>query len=373
MNFHFSDEQQMLSDAAQRFTRDEYGFHTVYRPALVSTHGYSAAHWQRYAQFGWLGLGLPEDFDGLGCSFIETTIILEALGGALALEPYIPTAVLGASLVDLSGNQAQRSALLPGIANGSVMLALAHSEPERRFSLDTLPQTRAQRGAAGWLLNGTKTLAWQAGSADYLIVSATLDGEHALFLIDARADGLSVRDYPLIDGTHAADIALRDVCAADDALLARGIPACALLDQAVDRAILGMSAMALGAIEAVLEITNKYIKERKQFGQAIGAFQASQHRMAEMFIESQEARSAFYRALAHLDDEAGARKAAVSSAKVVIAHAGRLIAGLAIQLHGGYGVTEEYEVSHYYKKLMCYEQLLGDTDFHLTRYAQLMS
>lgn len=372
MNFHFTDEQQMLSDAAERFTRDEYEFHDTYRPALASATGYSMAHWQQYAEFGWLALGLPEDVEGLGCSFVETTIVLDALGKALALEPYVPTAVLGAHLVDRSGNQTQRTALLPGVASGSIMLALAHNEPERRFSLESVPRTAAQPQAGGWSLDGTKMLAWQADSASHLIVSASLEGELALFLVDAGNPGLTLQSYPLIDGTHAADIVLRSVQLADDALLARGAAARALLEEAVDRAIVGMSAMAVGAIEAVLDITSDYIKERKQFGQAIGAFQASQHRMAEMFIEAQEARSSLYRALAHLDGEAALRKAAVSSTKVVVSHAGRLVTGLAIQLHGGYGVTDEYQVSHYYKKLMCYEQLFGDTDFHLKRYAELM-
>lgn len=373
MDFHLNEEQQMLRDSAQRFTRDEYDFHTVYRPAKAKAPGYSEPHWQQYAEFGWLGLALPEDVGGLGCSFIEAALVMEALGSVLALEPYVSTALLGATLVDRSDNQSQRHAVLPALIEGRLKLALAHNEPGRHFDLDRPPSTTATRAGAGWSLAGAKTLVLHGAAADRLIVSATLDGALALFIVDVASKGVASSDYPLIDGARAADIRFDATPLPAEALLAAGPAAQALLDEAVDRAILGMSAEAIGAIDTVLTLTSDYIKTRKQFGQAIGNFQALQHRMAEMFVEAQEARSIFYRGAAHLDADAATRKAAISSVKVVVSHAGLFVAGQGIQLHGGYGCTDEYQVSHYYKKLMTYEKLFGDTDFHLSRYASSMT
>jgi alkylation response protein AidB-like acyl-CoA dehydrogenase len=220
----------------------------------------------------------------------------------------------------------------------------------------------------GYVLDGVKTLAFDAPSADQFIVSARFGNGFALFLVPRDADGVSVNAYPLIDGSRAADIEFRSVRLPGSALLVDPSRALDVLEEAVDRTVLAQVAEALGAMEAVLEITNAYIKQRVQFGQPIGKFQALQHRMAEMFVEVQETRSILYRGLALLEAPVAERKRAISAAKVVASNAARFVGAQGIQLHGGIGMTDEYAVGHYYKKLIAFEKRFGDTEFHVARY-----
>jgi alkylation response protein AidB-like acyl-CoA dehydrogenase len=247
-------------------------------------------------------------------------------------------------------------------------MALAHAEPGARYDLSAVESTKATPAGDGYVIEGVKTLAFDAPSADQLIVSARMDGEFGLFLIPRDAQGVELSAYPLIDGTRAADVTLRSVCLPRSALLVEPGRALEILEEAIDRTVLAQVAEALGAMEAVLEITSAYIKQRVQFGQPIGKFQALQHRMAEMFVEVQETRSIMYRGIALVGAEPAERKRAVSAAKVVASNAGKFVGGQGIQLHGGIGMTEEYAVGHYYKKLVAFEKRYGDTDYHVSRY-----
>ncbi|CAN7471758.1 acyl-CoA dehydrogenase family protein [Variovorax sp. LjRoot290] len=370
MDFNLSEEQQMLRDAANRYVREQYGFEA--RRRLQAAGSASTPHWAQYAEMGWLGLGIPEAFGGLGCSFVETALVAEELGRALALEPFIGCAVLAARLVETADAPVfaahRRVELLEAIAGGALQIALAHSEPASRYELDAASTTARAEGE-GFVIEGTKLMIPGALGADHFIVSARVADEGlALFLVDRSA--ATLHGYPLIDGTLAADLELRSVFVAADARLTAPGAGLATLEEALDRAALAQVAEALGCMEAVLETSSEYLKTRQQFGQPIGRFQALQHRMSEMFVEVQETRSILYRGIASLDGAPAARRQAVSAAKVLLASSARFVGGQGIQLHGGIGLTDEYPIGHYYKRLLALTTLYGDGDWHLGRFVE---
>jgi len=369
MDFNLTGEQQMLRESASRFVREQYGFEA--RRQWAAAGGWSPQRWRQYAEMGWLALSIPEAFGGLGCGFVETTLVAEELGRGMALEPFTGCAVLAARLIEQGAAPAfveRREALLAGIAGGTTIALLAHSEPASRFELDCVG-TRARQGGGGWQLDGIKLMVAGAPCATHFIVSARIEGEGtALFLVPREA--VVLHPYPLIDGTQAADLELREVMLSADALLAGPDSAAKLLEEALDRAVLADVAEALGCMEAVMQLTSEYLKTRHQFGQAIGKFQALQHRMAEMFVEVQETRSILYRGIAQLEAAPAARRQAVSAAKVMLGTAAAFVGGQGIQLHGGIGMTDEYQIGHYYKRLLALEKLHGDSDWHLDRFIQ---
>jgi alkylation response protein AidB-like acyl-CoA dehydrogenase len=370
MDFNLTDEQQMLRDGVRRFAVERYSFEARKR-LLATTERFSAENWSTYAELGWLALALPEDAGGLGCSFVELAIVMQELGRVLALEPYATSAILGAHIIGASENKSQRAQVLSQIGTGQLRVALAHSEPDARYELEAVRAT-AQATEDGYVLSGVKTLVFDAPSADRLIVSAALAGEGSfgLFIVPTDASGVVMDAYPLIDGTRAADIELKAVHLPKLALLVEPRRALDVLEEAIDRTVLAQVAEALGAMEAVLEITNGYLKQRVQFGQPIGKFQALQHRMAEMFVEVQQTRSILYRGMALLEAAPAERKCAVSAAKVAACNAGKFVGAQGIQLHGGIGMTEEHSIGHYYKKLAAFEKRFGDTEFHISRYVE---
>jgi len=369
MDFNLTDEQQMLRDSAARVVREQYGFEV--RRHLVATSGWSPERWAQYAEMGWLALGVPEELGGLGCGFVETALVAEELGRGMVLEPFIGCSVFAARLIERADAPAfapRRAELLQAMLSGTLQVAVGYAGPSSRFELDDAG-VRARADGEVFVLDGVKMMVPAVGAADHLIVSAALDGgEFALFLVPSQA--LRVHAYALIDGTRAGDVELASVRVAADARLSAPGRGLALLEDGLDRAALAQVAEGLGCMEAVLEITSEYLKTRQQFGQPIGKFQALQHRMAEMFVEVQETRSILYRGIAHLDDTPALRRQAVSAAKVILASAGRFVGGQGIQLHGGIGLTDEYQIGHYYKRLLVLEKMYGDGDWHLGRFVQ---
>jgi len=371
MDFNLSEEQQMLRDGADRYLSEHYAFEQ--RGAILATDSRcNEQQWRQYAELGWLALSLPEANGGLGASFIETSLLLEAMGRRLVLEPYATTAVLAARILERGSNSSLRAALLPEIAAGTLRIALAHEETGFRSRPIAL-QTHARRDGAHFRLDGCKLLAYDAPNAGKLLVTARFESSDApsIWLLDREMPGVQLDGYPLIDGTLAADVVLSGAHVPAEALIAG--PDCAeeVLEEALDRLVLGRVAEALGAMETVIQITAEQLRNRSQFGQPLSRFQALQHRMAEMFIEAQETRSILYRGLAAIDSASAERQAAVSAAKVVAAAAGRIVGGQGIQLHGAVGVTEEYRVGHYFKRLIVLEKAYGDADYHLARLAGL--
>ena len=367
MIFERTDEQRMMQEGAERFIRDQYRFEAR-KAVAASQAGWSTAHWENFAELGWLALLIPEAAGGLGFAFTDVAVLLEAFGNGLVLEPFISTAVLGAFILE----QADRLEELEAVATGTLRLALAHEEPGERHQRGNAG-TIGRRTASGFSLTGTKTVVLDGPAADQFIVSASIEGEDglALFLVPSNSPGLQRNDYPLIDSTRACDLELSGVALPSANLLAAGGAGIRILNEALDRAVLAQSAEALGAMETVMQLTAEYIKTRVQFGQPIGKFQALQHRMAEMFTHAESARSMLLQGLAALEAEPAIREAAVSATKIAISKAGFFVGAEGMQLHGGMGMTEETAVGHYFKRLVALEKTYGDRDWHLDRFIRL--
>ncbi|WP_236200995.1 acyl-CoA dehydrogenase family protein [Pseudomonas pseudonitroreducens] len=369
MNFDLSDEQKMLADSAERYIRDRYPFEER-RHVFSNPNGFSRQQWQHFADMGWLALGIPEECGGLGGSAFDQALLMEQLGGGLVVEPVVDTAILCARLLQASENLELRERLLGRIAAGEVVLALAHQEGHSRHEYDTEVLTKARPVAGGWSLSGVKHRVFHGGSSDHWLVSAEIEGtgDLALFLVDRHPVGANLESYELIDGSRAADIVFDHVMVAESALLLRGEATQEALEEALDYAILAMSAACLGSMEFVMALTADYLKTRIQYGKPLAQFQALQHRMAEMFVETDQARSMLYSAIRAFESgDAAARRQSASGAKVIVARAQYFVSGQGIQLHGGIGTTDEYVVGHHYKAAVMYDKRFGDSEFHLDR------
>ncbi len=452
MDFSLTQEQQALQDSVRRFCEREYGFEQR-RQLLGRPEGFARAHWATFAELGWLGAGLAEEAGGYGGGPVETMIILEQMGRALVLEPFLSCAVLAAQAIAALAPPGQREALLEPIIAGERLVALAHDGPA---------ETTAERRGTGYRLNGRKNFVLGGPSADLLLVSARAetprpsgydthtsraipleappplrgrstthsvggwgvlppqgesnrtgrrrnhhpppDGQSAvdlplkgggdlkalemceasspsgerdgisagisLFTVDPAGPGVTRHDYHAVDGRRVSDILLDDVELGPDALIGEEGTALAAIELAIDHGVIGLCAEAVGAMDAALWLTRDYLKTRRQFGQTINNFQALQHRMADMLIETELARSMLYRGVAALaETDPATRRKGVSAAKAQIGEAGYFVGGQAVQLHGAIGVTEEYSVGHYFKRLTLVRGLFGTTDSHLARFA----
>jgi pimeloyl-CoA dehydrogenase small subunit len=303
-------------------------------------------------------------------------LTIEAFGRALALEPYLETVVLGGGFLRHGGNEAQASELIPRIAAGELTLAFAHTERQSRFDLFDV-ETRARRDGTGFVLEGDKGVVLHGDSADKLIVTARTAGGRrdrsgiGLFLVDARAPGVSRRGYPTQDGLRAAEVSLASVRVGPEAVIGdpeNGLP---LIERIVDEAMAALSAEAIGCMGEMHALTVEYLKTRRQFGVAIGAFQALQHRAVDMFVALEQARSmAMFATMMAASEDAAERRKAVAAAKVQIGRSARFVGQQAIQLHGGVGMTMEFKVGHYFKRVTMIDTLFGDADHHLAKVAE---
>lgn len=365
MDFAKSDIQAMLLDSAERLLSETSGVE-YWREQRESALGFDEARWTQFAELGWLALPVPEEAGGLNGTIEDVALLNVALGKALATEPYVSTVVLA----DHVFKQAGRTDLLGEIAGGALRVALAHQENGAHpLSVDAA-DTVARPSGDGYVLSGAKIMALDAPSAGKLVVSARIEGEEGvgLFLVDADQAGVESESYALIDGSRAADIRFVDAVLPADALLVGGNRGAMVLREAIDRASIALMAQAVGAMEAANKVCGAYVQERKQFGNAIGSFQAIQHIMADMFVAAHQARSMLYHALANADRDEAERSAALSAARLVIGDAGQLVSRNGIQVHGGYGLTDEYAIGHYFRRLMCLEKLFGDLTLHGERF-----
>jgi pimeloyl-CoA dehydrogenase small subunit len=379
MDFDLDEDQHLLKDSVGRMLAVRYGDLSKRQNYMAEPEGFSRAVWAEYAEAGILALPIDAAHGGLGGGPIETMIFMQEFGQALAVEPWLTSSVLCGTLLRLSGNRTLADAILPAVAAGTAVLALAHQERASRFDLAAVG-LRARRDGDQYVLEGDKSLVIGGGAADFLVVAARTAGEagdpHGLTLlvVDARSSGISRHVYPTQDGFQAADIAFRQVAVPHNHALGEidgGLP---LLTRAVDEAIAGVCAEAVGAMDALLQMTVEYLKTRRQFGVPIGSFQALQHRAVEMHIMLEQARSmALFAAFAIADEDATRRRLAVSAAKVQIGRAARFIGQQAVQLHGGIAMTMEYKGGHYFKRLTMIEQQFGDTEHHLRCVAALGS
>ncbi len=371
MNFDYNEEQQLLADSVRRFVQKDYDFEQR-RAILASAEGYSEDVWRTFADMGLLALPLAPDYGGFGGGAVDLMSVMEAFGEGLVLEPYLATIGLGARLVARAGSDAQKRAILPRIAEGKLKLAFAHTEKDARYDLARVA-TLATKAAGGWTLEGEKKVVLGAPSADWLVVSATSGAGVSLFLVERKAAGVALKPYRTLDGLRAADVALKRVQVGADALLGGEGKALGAIEEAVDFATALVCAEAVGAMKYANEATLEYLKTRKQFGVPIGTFQALQHRMVDMFVAAEQARSMATLAASKADTATDVveRKRAISAAKIRIADACRHISQESVQLHGGMGMSEEMKVSHAFRRLTIIERQFGDADHHLERFATL--
>ncbi|SCW60391.1 Acyl-CoA dehydrogenase [Sphingobium faniae] len=369
MDFAKSDIQAMLLDSADRLLSENADVE-YWRHQRGGALGFDEARWARFAELGWLALPVPEAAGGLDGSIEDIALLNIALGKALATEPYVSTVVLADHVLKQAADQLRAMELLGDIAGGTLRIALAHQENGAHPLGVEARGTVARASGDGYVLSGAKIMALDAPSAGQFIISARIEGEEGtgLFLVPADAAGLSIEPYALIDGTRAADLAFADVALPAGALLVGGNRGAAVLREAIDRASIALMAQAVGAMEAANKVCGAYVQERKQFGTAIGSFQAIQHIMADNFIAAHQARSMLYHALANADQDEATRSAALSAARLVIGEAGQVVSRNGIQVHGGYGLTDEYAIGHYFRRLMCIEKQYGDLIQHGERF-----
>ena len=369
-----SDEQRLLRESADRFVNETYT--ADHRRRIASEPlGFSTKIWKQFAELGWLAMPIAEDHGGLGGGAIEIGILMEAFGRGLVSEPYLSTVVIGASLISECGTEAQKQTLLPKIADGSLVLAFAHSERQARFDLADV-RTTAKKTPDGWRLDGHKTAVLDGHAAGQIIVSARVDAgtgaaKLCLFLLPQDVRGLTTRDFPRLGGGRACNLDLLDVQLPADALLGDGTDALPAIEAVVDRAMAALGAEAVGIMQTLLDQTLEYTKIRKQFGRPLSANQVIRHRLADMAMQCDEARSMALRAALMADAEPVARSRAASGAKAKIGKCARFVAEQSVQLHGAMGVTEELDIGLYFKRLLAFDTLFGGSAHHYRRHATL--
>lgn len=370
MDFDLTEEQSILKDSLDRLVADKYGFEQR-KKYLASPEGWSAEMWRSYAEMGLMALPFAEADGGIGGGPVETMIVMEALGRVLALEPYLPTVVLGGGFLRLGGSAEQRAEFVPGIVDGSRKLAFAQAERHSRYDLHHV-ETTARRDGSGYVLNGAKGVVLHGDSADTLVVTARTaggtrdEGGIGVFLVDANAPGVLRQSYAMQDGLRAAEIRLDGVKVGADAVLGDPEGGLPLVRRVVDQAIAALAAEAVGVMTAMHALTLDYIKVRKQFGVPIGMFQVLQHKAVDIYVALEQARSiALYATMMADSDDAAERARAMHAAKVEIGRGGRLAGENAIQLHGGVGMTMEYAIGHYFKRMTMIDLTFGDHDHHL--------
>jgi alkylation response protein AidB-like acyl-CoA dehydrogenase len=374
MNFDYSEEQKLLSDTLRRFLGTGYNFDARAK-IIASAPGFSDDVWAALAEMGVVGVPFAESHGGFGGTTVDMMVVMEQLGEALLVEPYLATVGLGGQFVARGGSAEQQSRILPALAQGKLKMAFAHTERGTRYDNQQVGLP-AKKSGDGYVLNGEKCMVLHGGAADVLVVSARTAGADtdargiSLFLVERGAKGVTVTESRTVDNLRAADITLAGVGVGRDALLGAEGNALALIDEVTDYATVLLCAEAVGAIKYAHDATLDYLKTRRQFGVPIGTFQALQHRMVDILISYEQAKSIACLACVKVDTaDAGERRRVVSAAKIKIADAARHVSQEAVQLHGGMGMTEELKISHTFRRLTMIAQAFGDADHHLARYA----
>jgi alkylation response protein AidB-like acyl-CoA dehydrogenase len=374
MNFDLNEEQQLLADTIKRFVETHYSFEARAK-IVASAPGYSEDIWAALAEMGLLGLPFASEYGGFGGTTVDTMIVMEAIGAGLLVEPYLATVGLGGRLVARGGTAALKERILPALVQGKTKLAFAQTERGARYDVRRVALA-ARREGDGYVLNGEKCLVLHGGCADTLVVSARTSGGDtdaagiSVLLVDRSAPGVSVTEYRTIDNLRVADIRFADVTVAPDARLGPEGDGLGLIEEVVDYATALLCAEAVGAIRYANEATLEYLKTRRQFGVPIGSFQVLQHRIVDMVISYEQARSMACLACVKVDTaDAAERRRVVSAAKIKIADACRHVSQEAVQLHGAMGMTDELKISHTFRRLTMIAQAFGDAEHHLERFA----
>ena len=373
MNFDLSEEQQLLKDSVERFVNDNYDLDT--RQSLSKNPaGFSDTYWQTMAELGWLGVTVPEAQGGFGGNQADTMVLMEAFGQGLVLEPFFATAVLGTRAVVSGGNADLQSRLLPDVVSGSCRLGLAYAEEQSRFDLEDVI-TRATAQDSGFVITGHKSMVQHGGSADQLVVSTRTSGGQrdengiTLFLVDTKAEGVTVDSFPTVDGQQASEVTFENVFVHADNMLGELDRGFTLLQDVAIDGILALAAEAVGAMEILYKDTVAYTQEREQFDHSLADFQVLQHRMVDMFMEYEQCKSMLYRATLEVVQNGREAMRTVHALKYMVGKVGTFIGESAVQLHGGMGVTEELRIGHYFKRLLVIDAQFGNSDHHLSCFA----
>ena len=376
MNFEFTEEQTMIKDSVSRFVRDEYDFDTR-RTIIDSNEGISREFWSMFAELGWLSVPFAEEYGGFGGSVEDIAAVMEELGKGIVVEPYASTVVVFGGLLSASDNSALKAEVIPSIIDGSCMGSLASVEVQSRHEMTDVATT-ATATDGGYKINGEKTVVANGGTADKFIVTARTSGDQfdcdgiSLFMVDASAPGVTVKDYKMMDGQRAATVSFKDVQVSESQLLNAVGKGMDLIEQVMPQILIGLSAEALGIMSTLNSTTVEYTKVRKQFDTPISSFQVLQHRMVDTFMACEQTKSMLYRGLCQAgEDDCTALLKTVHALKAMVARYGKLIGEEAIQIHGGIGMTDELNIGHYVKRLMMINVSFGDGDFHQQKFNQL--
>ena len=376
MNLEFTEEQVMLQDALNKYLEKEYSFDQRQKLSQ-SDIGYSEENWQAFAEMGLLGVPFDEELGGFGFGATGLIVVMEAIGKGLVVEPYLATVVLGGQLLQQAGSETQKETLIPQLIAGELKLAFAYAERQSRYNLSDV-EFKAVKEGDKFRLSGKKSVVFNAETADKIIVSARTAGDNidkkgiSLFLLDKNTAGLSSKEYETVDGLRASELEFKDVMVDADALLGSLNEAFPIIESVVDFASGAICAEGVGVITQLREKTVEYLKTRKQFDQPIGSFQVLQHRVVDMFMAEEQMRSlAYLAAIRVTDGSENERIKGVSAAKIYLGDTRPVVAEQAAQLHGGIGVTDELDVSHYVKRLTMLNALFGDRDYHMERFCQV--
>ncbi len=378
MDFDLSDDQRQIKDSVDRFLADAYTDVKNRAAAQKAAKGYSEANWNQFVELGLTAIPFAEEHGGLAAGLIETNIVMEAIGRNAAIDPYFSSVVLGGGALRHAASPEQQAALIPDVIAGKRMLALAHQERNNRFDLADVTTKARPDGNGGYILDGEKLCVLGGDTADTIVVVARTSGNHrdrggiGLFLVGGTAAGVTRKGYPTQDGFRAADITLKDVkVGPEDVLIGSkrgdGID---VLEKIVDEAIAALCAEAVGAMQALHELTVDYLKTRKQFGVPIGSFQVLQHKSVDMFTHLEQARSmSYFATMMATEPDVAERRKAISAAKVQIGRSAKFVGETAVQLHGGIGMTMEYKGGQYFKRLTMIDIAFGDAGHHLSKVA----
>ncbi|MFL0356163.1 acyl-CoA dehydrogenase family protein [Erythrobacter sp. GH1-10] len=375
MDFNFTEEQEMVRDGLTRLVREEYDWETR-RAAIASEAGWRPEIWAQLAELGILGMPFSEDDGGFGGGAVDAMIVMQEFGKGLVVEPFVPTVVCAGGFLKHAGTAAQKEEHIGGIVDGSRVFAFAYAEPRGRYDFADL-ETTAKKDGDGYVLNGHKAVVIGAPWASHFIVTARTSGDRrdkdgvSVFVVDKSTNGVVTRDYETVDGRRASEVYFENAAIPADALIGKEGAALPLIERVADEAIAAQCAEACGAMKVAHAMTVEYSKQRKQFGVPIGKFQVLQHRMVDMYTAYEQSVSLTYLATLRLNASETERKRAASAAKVGVSQAARLIGQEAVQIHGGNGVTDEYAIGHYFKRLTIFESEFGDVDHHMKRHIAL--
>ena len=372
MNFELSDEQKMIQQSVERFVQDNYDLNT--RISLSSDNlGYSNDYWKSMAELGWLGLPFDESDGGFGGNQIDVLVIMEQFGKGLVLEPYLASIVMGGGALKKGGTESLKKEILPGLVDGTKQLSFAYAEQQSRFDLEDVI-TSARKEGDNFILNGQKSMVQNAETADHIVVVARTSGGQidengiTLFLVDASSEGLSMDNFPTVDGLRASEITLKNVSVNAYRVVGNVDEGFEILRSVANDAILALSAEAVGAMEVLYKDTVEYTQQREQFDHPMSEFQVLQHRMVDMFMEYEQCKSMLYRATMESVQDPKAAQRTIHGLKHLIGKSGLFVGENAVQLHGGMGVTEELRIGHFFKRLLVIDSMFGNADHHLQKF-----